>query len=67
MDYSTLTDLEKDRLYRLPLDPNMFNQDDWNDLERRLIRVLKEDGISSSCQKSLMSDSAKNDENVQEY
>lgn len=61
-----LTPSEIERLCCLPLDPQMFNKEDWDQIECRLIRVLKEDGISSSCQKSLMSDSAKNDENVQE-
>ena len=36
-----LTELEKDRLCLLPIDPHMFSEDEWNDFQRRFARALK--------------------------
>ncbi|OGZ63881.1 MAG: hypothetical protein A3A98_01175 [Candidatus Staskawiczbacteria bacterium RIFCSPLOWO2_01_FULL_40_39] len=60
-----LTELEKERLCRLPLDPQMFDKEDWNDLQFRLMRVLEEEEIFSSYQElSLVPTPPQNGENV---
>ncbi len=45
-----LTELKKDQLSCLPVDPYMFNNEDWDDLERHLVCILREDKIAPSTQ-----------------
>lgn len=60
-----LTPSEIERICRLPLDPQMFSREDWDDLERRLASVLKEEEVLSSRQESSsVSTSPQNGENV---
>ena len=60
-----LTDLEKQRIHLFPLDPHQFEREDWDDLERRLARTLKEEeGLSSRQELSSVSTSSQNGEDV---